>query len=210
MKYLEKKNIEARLTLDLLPVAEQIEAAYRSVLLPPPPGIYMTGKVDPVIDLNKDYYVREGSALVRIGDINTVTTAVYDKNERMILPSAVMRNKETILSGTPDVPYRGIMIAASVVEHTIDTFIQWRQTRSDFFGKMSRHFAIDTLKDEDYTAIVDSMTVDLAQELYEWFDGKSWNVFLATRKNTSVQIERYGDYRIMDWMERYEKGEIKL
>lgn len=210
VSHFDKKNLEARLDLDLLPAAEQIEKNFKDILLPPPAGIYRFDRLEPVMEPTKQYFTKNERGLQPILDINQVTTTVYDANERIIIPAGMIKSKATSLSDTSFFPYRGVMIAAAVVEHTIDSYIQWRRTKSDFFGKMARHFQTDELTIDDFRELIDNMSVDLSQALYDWFGGQPWHVFLANRKNTRMQVERYGDYRIMDWMDRFESGEIKL
>lgn len=207
---LDKNNLEARLDLDLLPVAGYIERTFKDWLLPAPTGIYRFDRVDPVLDMNKVYFTRNEFGLNPITDINAVHQGVYDQNGKLVIPGMMMKKKDTMLSTTAVLPYRGVLIAAAVIESTIDSFIQWRAHGADVYSKVARHFNQEIAQSNEFTEIIDNATAELCQQLYEWFDGKSWNIFLATRHNTRMRIERYGDYRIVDWMDRYEKGEIKL
>lgn len=217
---LSKEKVEARLDIDLLPFAKFIERQLHGCLLAPPEGLYRFDKVEPVLIPGGKYYVQDSTGartIIPYDDLVRMTArpTVYDQTGKVMVPAAVFRTTSA-LTTTPEFPYRGIRIASIILDHQVDSFIQWRKNRGNHVGLLYNQLDAAALpeKPEERDALIDwlleGMGSRVTDELYDWFDGKSWNVFLTRHKNARYLIERYPDYRILDWMDRYAEGEITL
>ena len=73
-------ELEAKLSIDFLDSATQIEINCAEFLLPPPNGIYLKTRLDPVMVDGRSYFVRRGTTTEQVADINTVNENVYDED----------------------------------------------------------------------------------------------------------------------------------
>ena len=212
---LDESKIEDRLILDLEPMAQAIERHFGSFLKPPPVGVYKADSIEPALLPSKMYYVKEKNGkLVPISDINAIKQAVYDADGKLIIPALYMREKKTMLSDTPIRPYRGFYIAEQVLLRCIDNFIAWRRHKNSTYDRISAHFTEEFLSNEtdehDFYEAMENIDFALTKNLQEWMDDKHWHIFVPRRRDATFMVERYGDYRVEDWMSRFNSGEIKL
>lgn len=203
-------KLETFLVLDLVPMAKQIVRHFGDLLEPPPAGIYRADSLEPVMRQGEQYFVKVNDTFVPIADINTVKTSVYDKFHRTVIPASYMKNRANMLSDTPFDPYRGVHIAEVLLSQHIDNFVSWRSSKINHYEKLRRHFRADAFDAEEFDEVLLDLHFKVTDDLSEWLGEHHWNIFLSNRKGTSLRIERYEDYRIHDWMQRFKQGEIKL
>lgn len=203
-------NIESTYLFDLQPLGNLIEAKIGDLLEPAPRGIYLNGRIDPIASENNPAFMLQDNILVPVLDLKHVTTALYDKNKRCIASGNFIRQNGEMISEKPISPFRGTLIAEFFVKKYLDNFISWRRHRSSDYSRVLTHFKKDVLEKNDWFDLLERLQDGICEPLYDWLDGKTWNIYLANRKNTKLCVNRYGDYRIIDWMNRFENGEIQL
>lgn len=207
---LTDKDLEDCLILDMLPYARQIEAQFGPLLKDPTPGVYRAEDIDPVLIPGKEYFHKVNGVLVPVTDINATKTAVYDKCEKQVIPGFHMRHKESMLSDKPRLPQRGTKIVELMFNQHLDNFVSWRKHSADYSGRIRTHFEPEAFSDAEFESYLDIISFETCKDLADWLGDRRWNVFLSGRYGTALHIGQYGDYRIKDWMERYNTGQIGL
>lgn len=205
-----KQKPQAVHLFDLRVLAQQIEIRLEKLLAPPPQGIYIAGTVEPVLIPGETYFTKQDGSLQPLTDLKDATGAIYDKAGKKLIPASFVKNKDNLISTEPIEPYRGIMIAEFFINRYIDGFISWRRHRSGHFDRVLKYFKDEATEGDDWYDLLERIEGGVCQELYEWLEGKSWNIFTTARVGMTMRVERYEDYRILDWMERYESKEITL
>lgn len=215
---LKRAELESILSLDLRRVAEAIESRYEDKLLPPPEGLYIPSKLEPVVCKGDELYnlheVVDGKIrtqkLQLVIDLEKNTLPLYNKRGVLLVSQKYVDSPGVLLTSTPHIPYRGTKIAEFLITRALDNFVAW-QRRNPNPERLLEHFRDDAFSDpeETYKAL-DDLHYSVNSELYDWLGDKMWNIYTVTRDAMTVRVSRYTDYRIMDWTLRYENGEITL
>lgn len=207
----DESKLQKRLNLDLLPMGNLIEAQFRDVLKPAPAGIYRADRVEPVIQPDQTYYVRDNDGIMQaIAVFDEIKTSIYDKNGKVVIPALFMKKKEKLLSNKPILPYRGILIAEQIIIRCIDNFVMWRGRKYNRYDRIEKHFADNLSEEMEFFDAIDSIDFGGVTALNDWLGTDSWNTYLCSRKNSSIVVDQYGDYRIEDWTRRFNEGTITL
>lgn len=198
-----------KLLLSSLANAVLIEQHFGAFLLPPPQGIYKNGEVDPCIINTEPYFFEDdkskfytdktffqfsGKSLQPISDINSVTSNVYDKLGRIIIPEFMMKDKERFLSSTPTVPYRGVILVELLIRNYIDSISNIPGKKS-YAGRIERH--VDP-RFVDHT-VIDSLEVickSLFLQVEQFIGDDLWHIYYVKRIQFDIIIEKTIDYRI--------------
>ncbi len=219
------EKLESSFTFDIAYHANLIETICDGKLLPEPKGIYVNTQIEPVMVDGCTYYTLEpvtpgttviykngdpnlklivmsqSTALMPIVDINTVKTAVYDKDGKIIIRSSLIKNKERNLNNSSFLPYRGIKIVELLIQDHINSVVQHCRYRRNCYDEISKHLIPDhtgtafDLYSGEFELIFDEIRRDI--ELF--LDNKTWNIYHTSIRATRVTIDRGCDYRVNEW-----------
>lgn len=206
---LSQLPVEASLILDIEPLASSIQIRLKEMLAPAPVGTYLQGQLEPVFGPGQAFFVIKDGQYVPIQSLDGVTSSVYNAKHQMVISSLYTKNQRTFLSQQPTLPYRGIQIVEGLFKQRLDQFVQWRRRGSNSFAWMEKHFD-HTLHKSEVEEIGEYYIGEVSDLIGEWLGSYHWNLFFTKLKGSRLTIERCGDYRILDWMHRFEAGEIKL
>lgn len=199
--------------LSVLSYAAIIEQTYGDYLLPPQPGIYKYGDLNPSIYNGRSYYVqrKNGNEVIRIPvtDFNTVEETVVDEMDKIIIPAFMMKNKSKNLFNEPTIPARGAKIIKLLIEHHLIRSSPWAR-KGNYVEKMCAFFK------PDHVDIVEEMYLErlcesLLCQVEEFVGGDNWNIYFVDFKGLDICISKCIDYRIYEWtMQENQKREDGL
>lgn len=195
------------LRIDVRECAYEIERDVAAALLAPPEGIYLPDRIEPVMRPSDSYYQlqREGKSFVRkeIKSLSDITSAVYDRFDKMVVPSYYASDTSKLLS-MPNMPYRGIKLAQIAVNEQIANFICYQRYREDFRSKYLKHFVDMDKEDEDHILDCINFRYDrLAIEISSFLGNDVWNHYFVRFRNSLLSLEQGIDYRIHEWMKEH-------
>lgn len=138
-------QVTRQLYLDCVPTAELIEAQMGAYLLPPEAGLYLPGRVRPVMRPNQYYFQwkstsagrRQAQAVLSAADIKG---DVYDENAVKVISKDAVK----LISETPTLPVRGLEVIYSAVDQTLRRLSLWSGKAVGPLGA----FVADHLKEE--------------------------------------------------------------
>lgn len=202
---------EMTLLVSLAEIAEQIELSLEEKLQPPPAGIYVNTKLEPVMVANNNYYYIANDEFTLVTDINEVGGAVYNAKHEKILTSSQLKNKNTTLSNNSFFPYRGIKIARLMYEYAIESKVMWRKSRSMAYDKIQqRHISI-AIEYEELMRLLCDFQSKINEDLAPLIIDHEWSTFMLKDKLVhDLQITRGEDYRVTWFMQELANGNIKL
>lgn len=206
---LSKLTVESSFVFDLFPFAQSLEARFGSLLNDAPVGVYLRDKLEPVFYPGAKFFIKINDEFVQIHTLDGVTTHVYDANHRPVISAFYMKHASSFLKDSPTMPFHGLQIIEGLVKQRIDQFVQWRRRGSNSLDWMERHFDPRTPK-IDIVEIGEWYLAEVSDAMAEWLSNHHWHLFFTKRSGTQMRIDRCGDYRVLDWMHRYESGEITL
>ena len=224
------ETLEASITFDIAYHANLIEEICEDKLLPEPKGIYANTQLEPVMIDGQDYYTLEptasredsviykelgrlikkssfspGSVLKLITDINTVKSAVYNKDGKVVVRSSIIKNKARALSNTSFLPYRGIKIIEILVQDHIDCLVAHRRHRGNCYDKISKHLVPDYVKStfDVFSGDFELMFDELRRDIELFLGNKIWSIYYITLRGTRITIDRGSDYRVNEWEKQH-------
>jgi hypothetical protein len=196
--------VEAKLQLDIESYASQIEYALSQYMKEPPKGIYVCNKLEPVMIDGGVYYHGDktsSKALQIVKDLNEVTTSIYDKDYKLIIPKQFIINKDRLLSNYPILPYHGIKIIKIMVDDYIYNNLQYLNRHSNISVKIQNHLSnVET--DDQFEEILDKIQRIFQPILVdiERFIGKDdWYIYGISLRERIIDIEKLVDHRIYEW-----------
>jgi hypothetical protein len=193
-------ELDAVIRLDLRYCADTIENVCGDALADPPEGIYLFGRLDPVMTEGHQYYWKEKNELQPVTDINVVESSVYDSHGKCVIPGRYMREKAKFLSNSPMMPYRGLYITKHLIDNQINSFISWRRgsgaTLTDLIGK---HFKDTVELTDEQIDLIESCYGQLRHELSNFLGLNTWSMFFTKLQTTSMHVQRGMDWRAWEW-----------
>lgn len=195
--------------------AELVESQFKSMLVPPPAGVYRYGDVVPVMRADKRYFVQKktnsGVFLEPITDLSKVEESVVDETGKLVLSAHYMKNKQQYLSNAPTIPSRGLEIIKCLIDDHIAKICQWSESQG-YYNRLCSFFvsreAVMELIDE---FMLESLCSPLIVRVNQFIGDDVWNIYFTKLQAVDLRIEKCIDYRIYDWTQiQQEKKEKKL
>jgi hypothetical protein len=222
-------KLEAALNIDIAEIGQCIEDCFADSLKPAPTGIYVIHQLAPVMVPGQTYQIDRKGIMVELGCPTTYKQLLSEKVDIRNINGAVVLQKiwlkEGKISDQPFGPYRGVLIAKAAIDNIFENFVRWRRYRPGTQGSIAKFFIEkDDLLDADGDINPDELrerldAIDTAigqilnsieTRIMDWVCGRDWNIYATHLKGRDLCIERFEDWRVWDWMERYERGEITL
>lgn len=202
MNSIDNLKVSQTFFLPIFNYALLIERQYGDFIIPPPPGIYRVGDVEPVIVNTKRYYsqkITKNNHCVStpITDFNSVTDTVIDEIGNVILPSFVMKNKEHYLRNEPTVPSKGLMIVELLVKKYIESISPWCK-HSMYNNRLLNHFkpeASDIFNDGQ----IENLCESLFTQVSNFIENDIWHVYFVKFMGLDLVIEKTQDWRIIEY-----------
>lgn len=215
--------LEAKLTVNIADSACQLDLECAEILLPPPKGIYLKTRLEPVMVDGNNYYVRRGNASEPIADINDVVENVYDEHNKLVIPKSYLAKRERYLANEPFLPYRACKIIECMANETIEARLAYRTAGRNWSDKIESHFRpevvevpyLDYANDpvaqyEQRKAEVDALLDEalcarnrafqsIKQEIELFIGNLTWHMYYAKLTNATLSVERFCDYRVHLW-----------
>lgn len=206
---LSKLTVESSFVFDMFPLAQSLEARFGNMLRPAPVGIYLRDRLEPVFYPGAKFYIKVNEQFVQIHTLDGIVSTVYDANHLPVISAFYLKHAASFLKDSPTLPFHGIQIIEGLVKQRLDQFVQWRRRGSSSMDWLDRHFVADANK-HDVVEIGEWHLDEVSDIMGEWLSSNHWNLFFTKRSGSQMRVDRCGDYRILDWMHRYEAGEITL
>ena len=193
-------TVEASYRTDISYLANAITLDCHDYLLPPPKGIYCSGRLEPAMVDNQNYYsVKSGSPSELVTDINTVNTAIYSESGKCVIPQYYMKKRTLMVSNESFMPYRGLYIVKELVLNQIDKSRAYRKYSRDKFDCLAKHFVPGTDINELYGEALESIYKPIEDEVNVFIGNTSWDMYFVKLLNNVLVLERGMDYRAYCW-----------
>jgi hypothetical protein len=229
-------QVERVIKIDLLQMGSQIENSYREQLRSAPVGIYrrdrlepITGfaKVDDTTILTEKLYtlpdncesMKEKQLIRTKAEFDANTLPVRNEHGKILIPQFMLVDKKrnSYLSSDPRLPTRGIKIINAIFRNYLDRFMEWKLHTSDIVCVLYNYFDLDEAREDpclinghELYKVIHEIEIQLMDNLGDWIGDNRWSIFVTRLDATTLTIEDHGDYRKHWFMERYDRGEIKL
>lgn len=188
--------------IDVLPHVQRLSEEYTEALLPPPPGIYVTGSIEPLFSDAEKYYERsqlgmEGYHLKSIEEILHAKEDIVNSHGEMVLALRDIRTKGRYLKDHPTIPAVGVKAAVSVVLGYLNSLN--KNTNINL-----SNFKLEYLVKPEYIRLVTREDFSVAFEslldaVMEFINGDTWHIYFYSLKGTTLVIEKTIDWRIYQY-----------
>ena len=218
-------ELEAKLSIDYIDCATQIELTYGELLLPAPEGVYMKGRPDPVIQAGRKYYVRRNGGTELLESLDGVKENIYDDANKLVIPKTFLKQGGNYISNTPYVPYRGAKIVELLVNEHLEGFVRYKRWAIDYTERIQRHFDMSAVGEEvitpdpfvdlDGRSVLeverhdpfDKIAIEIGEifflrllhEIKLFLGDKRWYMYNVYLSGNLLHIERYCDWRAWQW-----------
>lgn len=139
-------EVEAVLMLNVEALARKIEAEYIEHLIEPPPGIYLRGRIKPVMVPTGHYYVKSKTPTgihripVTLAMIGHFLDDVYEVGkETPVITKYHLTNRRHFLSTAPQSAYRGFKIAKVLIEEQLDNAVRYKAPKTSLAQRLYPH-----------------------------------------------------------------------
>ena len=173
-------------------------------LVPNPEGIYVRGKLFPVISPKDQLFILETGKPVKYENLATINESVCNNQGKVLITKDVMCRKQTMLSYSGFYPISALQLLKANVDLNIRRY-------SRFAAPFTNEtVAINYLKPEHRhlfsSDFFDDYTSDALEQAFEFISKDNWRIYFTKVMADSLYIERSIDYRIFDWTRtQYEK-----
>lgn len=196
-------KIQRSLYLNLVNSATLLEMKYDAALVPPAPGLYRIGDIEPIFRSGTTYYTvrrEKNSGMVsysEIHDMSQVDSAVYDYDGRMLVSAEFMKQKLYMLSPAPTIPARSLRLLKSLFEYETYNLLSWTQRNR------SPQCVLEHFKPE-YRHLIDiqELLLDVRHQwaqIHDFIGDDVWCYYTFVLKDTSLYVNKCQDYRIIEW-----------
>jgi hypothetical protein len=195
--------LEGRLQLNAENCAAHIELLCGDYLLPPPEGVYIMNRLEPVIKAGNTYYTRTDNAMGRkkVDDLNTVSQAVYDQFDKQVVPKLFMLNKARYLSNHSFLPYRGLKIVEILADEQLGSFLRYRKHRPSYTDKLVSQLvpSLHESQHEELFTNLDNAYRDISRDIMLFLKDDAMHLHYLKLDQNQLVIEKAGDLRIIQW-----------
>lgn len=198
---LDEIAVEAYMQLDLRAAADKIEYTCGGLLAEPPPGIYMLGRLDPILTPNKPCYWKDGAVRKPVGNFDEIKGSIYDEAGKILVSERLVKERAKYLSSTPLLPYRGILIAKELVDYYINQYVSYRRGSRNLSDMVAKHFSTDELAHfgQDQLNDIESSFRRERAVLTEFLGNHNWNIYFTHLQVSTIVIEKCMDWRAWEW-----------
>lgn len=191
--------------------ADLIEKQFSDLLLPPAPGIYRVGDIQPLLDARRQYFVQkivDGRIQQNpITNFSEVEDSVVDETGKLVISAHFMKNKQKYLSNQPTIPARGLEIVRCMIDDHIAKINPWAKSQG-YYNRLcgffsSREAVIEIV--DGY--LLESLCSSLITRVNQFIGNDEWNIYFTKVHAVDLKIDKHIDFRIYDWtqMKRQEK-----
>lgn len=212
---------------DIVNLAIELDRHIGGYLLPPMKGVYIPGKLQPVVLDGQQYFTKsKENEMIPVLDLNTVTGNVYSDIGDIVIPQRYMQPMNHKISNVPHIPVRAVNIIELILREQINDFSTWiigsfqaeqKIIKLHFdYDKISNAFSLDSYKgtkevrEKQMTFDVEELITDvlsqchrsieeLTNEIWSFLGNDNWHYHFLKIKETLVTIEKGEDYRLHQW-----------
>jgi hypothetical protein len=196
------------LPIDCVDSLIYINFNYPDIFKENPKGIYIVGKIDPVLTDGEYYYTKSGlDKGIPIQNIDTVNEDVYNSKGKIVINEFIMRNKRKFLKNNSSYSYYGIKAIRAYVNKIIENnsaYIVNRRYLDSFINCFKPEFQKPILNQE---IDIDFLLNQLSEQVYKFIEKEPWTIYLTKQLGSICLIQKTIDYRIYDWTLQKEKQE---
>lgn len=215
----------ANMLLSLGDISDYIEKKYSTSLKFPPKGIYKYGETTPSIFDNGVYFVKninDKNKVLQLMDINVLVKGDYvtDINDKLVLTTNDIENKDRFLYNYPTVPTIGFEVAKLCIEMQISRLNIYTNEHSSLRYRLDNcfisqnHFDFEDNPNNNKIFSTDLVISDMYLSSYydqvESFIGKDTShIYFYKRKGIcDLLIEKTIDWRAYQWeLQRINKSQ---
>jgi len=196
------------LPIDCVDSLTYINFNYPDIFKENPKGIYIVGKIDPVLTDGENYYTKSGlNSGVPIKNIDTVNEDVYNSKGKIVINAFVMRNKRKFLKNDSAYSYYGIKAIRAYINKIIENnsaYITHRRYLDAFINCFKPELQKPILNQE---IDIDLLLNPLSEKVYNFIKDDPWIIYLTKQLGSICLVQKTVDYRIYDWTLQKEKQE---
>jgi hypothetical protein len=179
-----------------------LENHFGDVLVPHAKGIYKVGDIYPSIIPSKQYFSQKinrlnQSVTTPIIDLNKINDAIVDEMGNIIIPRAMMLNKESYLRNEPTVPARGLILVELLVKRYIESISPYVKY------SMYNNKIISNFKPEGVELFVDGHIDKMCESLYAqvstFIANDVWFIYFVKYMGIDLIVEKSTDWRICEY-----------
>lgn len=210
--------IKSMYLVDTINIACALETIAPDALLPFKPGVYMAGKVDPILHADQKYHQviddpNTGMCVeLPVVSIDDILGVVLNHNNAVVINARTAKHKASYLTTHPTVPARGIRIVSDVVFSTIRAHAAWepehkfcmRTLLQSHLKEEYQGYLHQAYKGElDLVGLFENAVVDLRSEVRAFLGSDKWIMHAQRERGTDIIIEKSIDYRIYQWEQEH-------
>lgn len=179
-----------------------LENHFGDVLIPHAKGIYKVGDIYPSIIPGKQYFSQKLNKLNQsittpVTDLNKVNDTVVDEIGNIVIPRAMMLNKESYLRNEPTVPTRGLILVELLVKRYIESITPYVKY------SMYNNKIISNFKPEGVELFVEGHIDEICKSLYAQINtfiaNDVWFIYFVKYMGIDLIIEKSTDWRICEY-----------
>lgn len=194
--------VEELFTIDLETIAVDLEIAIEEYIKPSPDGIYIKSKLEPIMVDGNEYYTKVNDNYIPVEDINLLTSAVYNKEYKVIIPTTFIKNKTNFISNQSFLPYRGIKITEVILKDYINEILQYTSSNRNIVNKILCHLNIDVndeLLKENLLLKIDDVLLETKHVIRKFISRHDWYIYTPRLKDKVFKLEKNMDFRVYEW-----------
>lgn len=198
-----KVKLEKVLRLDVESFASNLEYKHSSLLIPPPKGIYVVNKLEPVMVDGQEYFVNQNNTRTPLVDINTWNDTIFDNEDNVVIPKRFMLDKTKHVSNTPFVPYIGLKIIQEIIRNIVYSNLKHMQVNNILDDNEEiRKNLVPNITDSQVEELLNDcfdFLADLITDVRNFIDNKLWNIYHVRIDGKYIRIDRFEDFRVNEW-----------
>lgn len=166
-------------------------------IYPNPPGIYVHGRLMPVITPNQTLFTLSDGKQITYEDLPNINDDICDFEGKVLIKREIMLNKGRLLSYGGFYPIGALQLLKAAVNRYLQTFARFAVPFSN------EHSAVRYLKPEYQHLLAegffDTYINGIITEIHEFVIQDLWRMYFTKVKGDDLYIEKTVDYRIYDW-----------
>ena len=173
-------------------------------LKPNPEGIYVRGKLFPIIVPKDKLFLLDSGKPIEYKDLNEVNEGVCDQQGKLLISKEIMKMKHKLLSYSGFYPVSALQVLKANVDLNVRRYCRFAAPFTN------ESVAVSYLKPEYRdllsSGFFDDYTSEVLNQAFEFISKDTWRIYFTKVMADSLYIERSVDYRIYDWTKtQYDK-----
>lgn len=185
-----------------LDYASIIDHAFSHMLPTPPKGLYAKGQVQAYILEGKPYYTASTIVSNKPVDVMSCEEDLYNEDGKLIVPAFMMKNKQKMFTSLPAYNPAVFSIIREFINSHFEIVCPYYNNSKFHMNNLDNYFTnVDPLYNTQdmLSFFLDGLTMRLSS----FINNDYWAEYTVETKGYDFLIYKGNDYRIMDWMSKF-------